>query len=128
MNLTTAHAEFWRQRKGTPGWAKTLGAAAKVTIDSVINAHASNPKRRQSSKSLSNECAVHNMINIVRGFLKHPHSQFYGNCQGDVVRYLLALAANPGTIINPQKRQALARKWAARLMKLRGKLKSTIAA
>lgn len=103
--------EFYRHQQPLPLWARSLGkpvvAAIGPTIDDVVNAHG-------GIRFFTNgETAALNLLSIV---------QSYRRRQKDLARELNRIAEEPGCLIDPKKRAAFARKWAARLDTVPGKM------
>ena len=99
MRITQTHLTFFVRRKHPTLAAmirKTLQPS--VTIHECINAHA-NLRAEYLSAS--------NLVNLVLMARKRGES--------DLANYLHQLSRNPGTIINPQRRAAFAKKWSARI-------------
>ena len=107
---TETDLKFYESKR-VPQWAAPLVAArAKrfgadtlpAVIDDVVNAHA-------GLRMTSGECAVHNLLSIVRGDRRRGRS---------LEQRLAQLATEPGCLINPEKRAAFARKWARRMQQV----------
>lgn len=116
MNLTGIHAEYWRQRKAPiPGWAAGFMPRARVDIDACVNQH-SEPKPRRAD----GVHACDNLLAIIRSHRKHIARTHRGDSNAEfrvsaLACYLEGIAQQPGTVCNPEKRAAFARKWAARI-------------
>ncbi len=97
------------QSKRMPAWSKKIKKTAHAIdyssdhIDIVVNSHATVKKNHER---LSGECAVHNMMVFVKGWVRR------GECVEDRLRELVV---NPGCLINPEKRSAIAKRWLKRL-------------
>lgn len=98
------------ESKRVPRWAAPLiKARAKrpgaeyrhALIDDVVNAHG-------GVRTTSGECAVHNLLFIVRSWQRRGI---------DLERALVGVIAEPGCLINPEKRAAFARKWVRRMQR-----------
>lgn len=111
MRLTAVHVEFWQSFQPVPAWVRgvqgaqakargRIGAADPPAIDAVVNANAG--LRRMTDGELSTQ----NALNLLRGVRRREPS---------LLPYLDRVAANPGTVIKPEHRAALFRKWARRI-------------
>ena len=104
MNITKTHLDFWLE-KNKPKWTKRMKKPFYPSfmpsinlIDAVVNANA-------SLKSAKNEADIHNTLWLARSAQK----------RGELRLMLAKLSVEPGTIINPQKRAALCKKWLKKL-------------
>jgi|688.fasta_scaffold03312_19 hypothetical protein len=105
MNITRTTLTWFRQ-KTEPRWASQLVAKEiKTSIDEVINSQSG------YGKDIDRHFVAHNLMTLIRGNRKQGK---------DILVLLQNLENDPGTIIQPQKRSAFARKWAKRLQKQRG--------
>lgn len=103
MNITRTTLEWYRQ-KVEPKWAKqVIDKERKVNIDAVINSQCG------FGKDVDKNYVSHNLMNLCRHYRK----------RGVLLEELWRVAHNPGTIIEPRKRAALAKKWAKRIEKQR---------
>lgn len=100
MRLTQTHVAFWRERKGTPGWAhlaRTKVAPRGTSVDDVINEHAGINWRPTMAAS--------NLMYLLRLVLRN-------GIEPTLRGYLLRIACDRAT--HPQRR-VLARRWARRI-------------
>jgi len=103
MNVTKTTLDWYRQ-KVEPRWAKrVLAKDRKISIHEVINSQS----KADNAKRLS--LASDNLLNICRLYRK----------RGEILSHLWDIAYTPGTIIDPERRAAFARKWARRIEKSR---------
>lgn len=104
---TLTDVEFYRSRQEPPAWVVRLmqdpkhkWAKAEVSlIDLVVDSHA-------GVRSTAGEIAASNLLAILRSYRRRGV---------DLRKSLLKIARMPECAINPEKRAAFARKWAARL-------------
>jgi hypothetical protein len=95
----------WFRQKTEPSWASELLAKeSKISIDDVINSQS------DYGKEIDRHFVAHNLLSLLRGYRRQGK---------DLLVLLDRLASDPGTIIQPNKRSALAKKWASKLHKLR---------
>lgn len=83
----------------TPRWARDIKTSLIADIDHVVNAHA-------GARTTSGQCASNNLMAILAGYQRRGK---------DLSRELVKIAQHPECAINPEKRAAFARKWAARI-------------
>jgi hypothetical protein len=103
MNLTRAHAEYWRQRKTpAPQWAAKLDPVHRVTIDGLVNAHA-------GIKDQDYHLAAGNLMVILRSARKRGRDE--------LITSLTRMSSSPGTIMNPKRRAGYCRKWLRRIQR-----------
>lgn len=111
MTLNQVHVDFWTAHQPQPKWISQLKQqqAARDSrhdirafgmIDSCVNAHAGNPERK-----IDKHFTSHNLLAILQMRRK----------RSPILPLLLEIAHTPGTSIQPGKRAAFARKWAARI-------------
>ncbi len=107
MNITRVTLQWYRQRL-QPKWASAFcKKEQKVSIDAVINSQAGD-----FDKARDKDFVAHNLISICRMARKR-------RC---LYKYLREVQNDAGTVVRPDQRSALARKWADRLLKVnRGK-------
>jgi hypothetical protein len=104
MRITRTTLAWFRQ-KTEPSWASELVAEEnKISIDDVINSQS------DYGKEVDRHFVAHNLMSLLRGYRRRGK---------DPLILLDRLASDPGTIIQPDKRSALAKKWASKLRKLR---------
>lgn len=98
MKLTKRHLHFYWEKKGLPAWAERaeLGALP-VSVHELIP----DPESRRDPSY-----AAHNLMSLIKSYMRQGK---------DIVQEFLRIADNPGTLINPNRRAALARKWAKRI-------------
>jgi hypothetical protein len=102
MQITHAHVEFWQSKQPVPNWVKKQNQKYKVykgDIHGCINAHA----------GVKNTIYLDTLNLIVCIKIQRKHTK------GSLIPYLEEIAENPGTLIRPEKRAALARKWANKI-------------
>jgi hypothetical protein len=105
MKITQTTLAWFRQ-KTKPAWASELLAKeVKISIDAVINSQS------DYGKETDRHFVAHNLMVLLRGYRRQGR---------DPLILLDKLASDPGTIIQPNRRSALAKKWANKLRKLRG--------
>lgn len=114
MILRKIHVEYWQAKKAMPRFAKRLYtsflkrptvADPMKLIHGCINAHA------EESDSLRRMDA-NNLMSLCRSVIQRKE---------DLVELLRRLSVDPGTVINPRRRAAYARKWGERILKQRRK-------
>jgi hypothetical protein len=109
MIIKQVHIDFWNAKHAQPSWMQTYYQKNRKlqpklgvpNIHGCINAHA----------GINNSCFnhVHNMIIFLKGERRRGAAS--------LMPMLQRLADDPGTIINPEKRSAFARKWLKRLQR-----------
>jgi hypothetical protein len=104
MKITKTTLAWFRQ-KTEPVWASELLAKeSKISIDAVINSQS------DYGKEIDRYFVAHNLMSLLRGYRKRG---------ADLLILLDRIAGDPGMIPQPDKRSALARRWAKKLRKLR---------
>jgi hypothetical protein len=99
MKLTQTHVNFWHAHLQQPRWIAIMQDRSPA-IDACVNAHAGVRER---------DSTAYNLLALCEGQKR----------RGDLLLpFLLQVAANPGTLINPARRAAFARKWAARIKRV----------
>lgn len=103
-NFPTQSDLNFYQSKRLPSWAKKIKKPNSIDygndhIDICINSHA-------GLRTTSGECEIHNMMAFVKGWERRGVN---------VEARLEELAVNPGCMINPEKRKAIAKRWLRRL-------------
>jgi hypothetical protein len=98
---SAADFRFWQAKQAAPSWASRFTEKVVPDVDGCVNAHT-------GAKVTSGELAAQNLLALLRGHRRRG---------GDVVQYLTQLSRVPGTSMNPEKRAAFAKKWAARMQK-----------
>ena len=107
MKLSRLHLLFWENQQARPGWTKTLKhghGQHTVSIHALIN-------EQGGVKVTDGERAAQSMFALVKSVRRREG--LAGLC-----RWLDEVRENPGTVITPAKRAALARRWLKRLLKL----------
>ena len=105
MILKQVHLDFWRSKQSRPAWVERL-ACPKIgvfvvepnLIDQCINAHA-------GLKWSENDLDVHNLLTLCRGYQR----------RGELWVNLMLVAHNPGTVIRPEHRSVIAKRWLRKL-------------
>jgi hypothetical protein len=101
MFTTKTDLAFY-QSKRLPVWAQNLERrelTAPALIDCVVNSHA-------DVRVTAGELVACNLLSIVRSYRRR---------RLNLAHELRKIAANPGCVINPEKRAAFARRWLRRL-------------
>jgi len=102
MKITQQHIDFWVYYRA-PKFIKEM-LSNKVTPfkkDTKPNINSLIPHGNYGMPTKENDCAVHNTVELVRIARK----------RNDLVDYLMQICQNPGTVIGPEKRSAMAYKW-----------------
>lgn len=94
MVITQEHYQFWCERKARVGWFQSKNPPTSI--------HRLIPRQ----KNPGDDNCTHNTLNLLKSVRRR---------KGTILNYLERLACDPGTVVNPKKRSALARKWAARI-------------
>lgn len=101
MKITKTTLAWYRQ-KTKPLWAKEIIEHEKfISIDEVINSQTG------YGKNIDKHYVSHNLMSLCKSYIR----------RGVLLEMLRELQHNPGTLIEPQKRAAYAKKWADRLEK-----------
>ena len=106
MKLSRLHLLFWENQQARPGWTTTLKhghGQHSVSIHALIN-------EQGGVKVTDGERAAQSMVALVRSVRKRE------GLSGLLV-FLDRVSVDPGTVITPAKRSALARRWIKRLRK-----------
>jgi len=110
MRLGHIHVEFWESKQRYPEWAKQ-----------VPGRHPGNKQSKyRTTRSLIDEC-----VNWNGGDKLYTHAttslilllKSVRRRGGDLGQYLDQMVSDPGTLIEPDRRRAYARRWATRLRK-----------
>jgi hypothetical protein len=107
LKVSQIHLDFWESKQSKPAWAPAVKRATSSTVslvDSCINAQA-NVSATESERAISNLAA------LCRGHIGR---------RGSLLNFLRRVAVEPGCVINPKKRAATAKRWAAKLARLSG--------
>jgi hypothetical protein len=103
MNISQVHLALWESKR-RPSWARDMKMPVRPDIDACINAHAGAPMPPRESLD------VENMVVLCR---RHVGA-------GDLGTFLLRLFWEPGTVVRPKRRQAIARRWFNRIARQEG--------
>lgn len=112
MILTRADVNFWEERQVKPRWIqgvideinKDRVNIASTSVDDCINQRAQHGKRKLDTTP------VQNMCNFARSHRRRNE---------DFLPFLDQLTKDPGTVIRPKTRSAIAKRWARRIRKNR---------
>lgn len=109
IRLTDVHEQFWAARH-RPLWSSHIKRSerrkAGPSVHECVNAHAN-----ISALAQDRGFAVHNLLGILRMARKRG--------QHEVRAHLLCMVIDPGTVIEPERRTAFARKWLRRMSRPR---------
>jgi len=104
MLITKVTLDWYRQRT-CPQWAKgVIAKEHRISIDAVINSQAGNPDRQRDYNF-----SAHNLMGLCKAYIR----------RGELIEQLRIISLEPGTVIQPQRRAAFAKKWLNRILKNR---------
>lgn len=114
MIVTRVHVEYWKTKKSTPRFAAMATGKGKLSvprarsgvdmIDACVNQHVDKYKVPHYVLDASN------LMSLCRSYIRHGD---------DLLASLRRLSMEPGTVINPSRRMAYAKKWAQRVWQQR---------
>jgi len=95
MKITRAHYEFYCQKKTKVSWYTPDKKARLVSIHDLIP---------HDGDKRDKDFAINNTMSILKSVRKREGTE-------GLVKALISMQANPGTIINPKKRSNMCYKW-----------------